>query len=132
MGDGDVPVAGLRVARPVGDLAVALRFYVDVVGLTHLGGFAGHDGYDGAFVGVRGADWHLELTHHASGLPSPAHTEEDLLVLYLANDQLLERAARFEELGFHSVVHPNPYWSDAGAVVFRDPDGYLLVLCPAA
>ena len=133
MGDGrPLSLASLRVARPVRDLSVTLDFYVGVLGLTHLGGFEGHDGYDGAFVGIPGAQWHLEFTRHASGLPLPAPTEEDLLVFYLPPAQLTTRAARLQESGCTAEAHPNPYWAGAGAAVFRDPDGYLLVLCPQA
>ncbi|MEO3826280.1 hypothetical protein [Actinomadura sp. B10D3] len=32
--------------------------------------------------------------------------------------------------GYRAVPPENPYWSDHGAAVFRDPDGWRLVLAP--
>jgi catechol 2,3-dioxygenase-like lactoylglutathione lyase family enzyme len=130
MADHRAPLVTLRVARPVRDLPAALHFYVHILGLAHLGGFEGHDGYDGAFVGQEGADWQLEFTRHASGLPLPGATEEDLLVFYLGKQQLEVWMTRLHEFGCSPVAHPNPYWTKAGAVTYRDPDGYRLILCP--
>jgi catechol 2,3-dioxygenase-like lactoylglutathione lyase family enzyme len=125
-------VTAMRVARPVRDLAVALHYYVEIIGLEHLGGFAGHEGYDGAFVGTAASDWHLELTSHSSGLPRPSPTEEDLLVFYVTADRLRETAAKMAEAGFAPVHHPNPYWAKIEAAVYRDPDGYNVVFCREA
>lgn len=120
----------MRVARPVRQISASLRFYVEILGLNHLGGFSGHDGYDGAFVGPAEGDWHLEFTSHESGLPRPSPTEEDLLVLYLSEEQLRTVVSGMKESGVELVRHENPYWAQAGAVVCRDPDGYLVVVCP--
>jgi catechol 2,3-dioxygenase-like lactoylglutathione lyase family enzyme len=120
----------MRVARPVRHLPASLRFYVEILGLNHLGGFSGHDGYDGVFVGPVESDWHIEFTSHESGLPKPSPSEEDLLVFYISEDQLQTAGTRLKENGFELIRHENPYWADAGAVVCRDPDGYLVVLCP--
>jgi catechol 2,3-dioxygenase-like lactoylglutathione lyase family enzyme len=114
----------------VSQIPASLRFYVDILGLDRLGGFAGHNGYNGAFVGRAGSDWHIEFTSHESGLPKPSPTEEDLLVFYVSEDQLQAAVTSLGEAGFGLVVHENPYWADAGALVCRDPDGYLVVLCP--
>jgi catechol 2,3-dioxygenase-like lactoylglutathione lyase family enzyme len=121
----------MRVARPVSEISASLRFYVDLLGLEHLGGFAGHSGYDGAFVGSEGSDWHLEFTSHVSGRPIPNPTEEDLLVLYVSEDQLQATTAALAEGGITPAEHENPFWASAGAVVFPDPDGYLVILCPS-
>jgi len=80
--------SSMRVARPVSQIPASLRFCVDILGLERLGGFAGHNGYDGAFVGRPGSDWHIELTSHENGRPVPSPTEEDLLVSYVSEDQL--------------------------------------------
>jgi catechol 2,3-dioxygenase-like lactoylglutathione lyase family enzyme len=120
----------MRVARPVRDIPACLHFYVEVLGFDHLGGFTGHDGYDGAFVGPVGADWHLEFTTHDSALPEPSPTVEDLLVLYLSPEQFREAVARLADAATPAIEHENPYWAGAGASVYRDPDGYLVVLCP--
>lgn len=120
----------MRIARPVQSIPASLRFYVEILGLDHLGGFDDHDGYDGAFVGVNGADWHLEFTSHASGSPRPTPTDEDLLVLYLSKSELDAVTARLANAGSHPLHHENPYWAHVGAIVVPDPDRYLLVLCP--
>jgi catechol 2,3-dioxygenase-like lactoylglutathione lyase family enzyme len=60
-----------------------------------------------------------------------APTDEDLLVLYLSVEQLDAAAARLADAGVRTHRHENPYWARVSAVVFRDPDTYLLVLCPA-
>jgi catechol 2,3-dioxygenase-like lactoylglutathione lyase family enzyme len=111
-------------------IPASLRFYVDILGLERLSGFVGHNGYDGAFVGRAGSDWHIELTSHESGVPNPSPTEEDLLVFNVSEDQLQAAATSLDGAGFGLVRHEHPYWANAGAVVCRDPDGYLIVLCP--
>jgi catechol 2,3-dioxygenase-like lactoylglutathione lyase family enzyme len=130
MSDVQIFPAAMRVARPVADLTESLRFYVEILGLSHLGGFDEHEGYSGVFVGVEGADWHLEFTSQAEGSAVGAPTEEDLLVLYLLAEQLQPAAGRLTDAGVQTLRHENPYWAMVGALVFRDPDGYLLVLCP--
>jgi catechol 2,3-dioxygenase-like lactoylglutathione lyase family enzyme len=119
------------VARPSRDLAAGAAFYVDALGWARLGGFQGHAGYDGVFLGPRGGAWHLELTRHRSGQPEPHPTAEDLLVVYLPAGEVIEAAARLAQAGYPAIPHENPYWSRVGAIVVPDPDGYLLVLCPA-
>jgi catechol 2,3-dioxygenase-like lactoylglutathione lyase family enzyme len=130
MHHGQLLPASLRVARPVRDIPACLRFYVDTLGLVHLGGFAGHEGYDGAFVGPVGAQWHLEFTRHTSGIPVPSPTDEDLLVFYVSPDQLQSFGESLHAAGATPLRHENPYWATVGAAVYRDPDGYLVVLCP--
>lgn len=120
----------MRVARPVQAIGASLEFYVEILGLEHLGGFHDHEGYDGAFVGVTGADWHVELTSHSTGSPPPSPTDEDLLVLYLSLGDVAAAAGRLAAAGSPPLRHANPYWASVGAVVVRDPDRYLLVLCP--
>jgi hypothetical protein len=51
-------------------------------------------------------------------------------VFYVSADQLQAATTSLAEAGFGLVRHENPYWANAGAVVCRDPDGYLVVLCP--
>jgi hypothetical protein len=36
----------------------------------------------------------------------------------------------FEAHGHHPVIAANPYWPAHGAVLFADPDGWLVVLAP--
>ncbi len=130
-GDGPgVAVRDARLARPARDLAATAAFYTDVVGLARLGGFVDHDGLDGVFIGPPGGAWHLELTHHTSGEPVPTPTDDDLLVLYVSADEAATVTARVSAAGHPSFVHPNPYWANVGAFCHRDPDGYVLVICP--
>ena len=55
-GPGTQPVMQLRVARHTERLQEVVRFYRDGIGLTQIGGFRGHDGYDGVFLAVPGHD----------------------------------------------------------------------------
>jgi hypothetical protein len=123
-------IDAVRLARPSTDLAAITAFYLDLIGMESLGGFDGHAGYDGRFVGMPGRDWHLEFTHRVDGLPAPAPTAEDLLVLYLPGEHISAIRRRLATAGHEPVTPENPYWSQAGAAMYRDPDGYLLVLCP--
>ena len=52
----------LRVARHTERLAEVVEFYRDGIGLTEIGGFHGHNGYDGVFLAIPGSGAHLELT----------------------------------------------------------------------
>ena len=82
----------LRVARHTERLSEVVEFYRDGIGLTEIGGFRDHDGYDGVFLAVPGTDAHLEFTSggdHTAPSPHP----ETLLVLYLGGaDALSEHA----------------------------------------
>ncbi|HEY5678283.1 MAG TPA: VOC family protein [Myxococcales bacterium] len=121
-------IAEVRFARPVADLAAALRFYRDGLGLPVLGGFEGHAGYDGVMVGLPGADWHLELTTCPGRPPSAAPGPEELLVLYYPEPADRDAAvARLASLGFEPVAPENPYWIGR-AVTVPDPDGFRVVL----
>ena len=119
----------MRVARPTRDLATAVRFYHDLLGLPVLGSFEDHDGFSGVILGLPDAKRQLELV--ASQDASPQPTAEDQLVLYLGTDEgVASAAARLEQAGFEPRRSPNPYWAKAGAACFVDPDGYWLVLSP--
>ncbi|MBY4599519.1 VOC family protein [bacterium BD-1] len=118
----------LRVARPVGDLARSRRMYVEGLGLSVLGGFENHAGFDGVMLGVPGTGWHLEFTvcrHHPV---APAPTAEDLLVFYHpVADDWQAACARLLSAGFAEVPAFNPYWNQGGRS-FADADGYRTVL----
>ena len=116
----------LRVARHTERLEEVVEFYRDGIGLTEIGGFRDHDGYDGVFLAVPGAGAHLELTTGgAQGTPAP-HSES-LLVLYLGDDQAVQTVAA--RLGVDPIPPDNPYWAEHG-VTFQDPDGFRVVLVP--
>jgi YycE-like protein len=124
----ELPVTQLRIARPTDKLEEVVRFYVEGVGLKHLGGFEGHAGYDGVFIGLPGYGVHLEFTRHEAGSPCPAPTRDNLLVLYVpdvaARDAIV---ARLSVLGYPPVAPENPYWAREGVTV-EDPDGWRVVL----
>jgi len=116
----------LRVARHTECLGEGVGFYRDGIGLTEVGGFRDHDGYDGVFLAVPGTGAHLELTAGGShGAPAPH--PESLLVLYVGDaDGVQTIAAR---LGVDPIPPANPYWAEHG-VTFKDPDGFRVVLVP--
>jgi catechol 2,3-dioxygenase-like lactoylglutathione lyase family enzyme len=116
----------LRVARHTERLDEVVRFYRDGIGLTEIGSFRGHDGYDGVFLAVPGSEAHLELTaggEHGAPAPHP----ESLLVLYLGDEDAVQTVA--ERLGVDPVAPANPYWAEHG-LTFEDPDGFRVVLVP--
>ena len=116
----------LRVARHTERLDALVRFYRDGLGLTELGGFEDHDGYEGVFLEVPGTGAHLELTAggvHGAPVPHP----ESLLVLYLGDEQSVRVVAA--RLGGEPVAPANPYWAEHG-LTFEDPDGFRVVLVP--
>jgi len=116
----------LRVARHTARLHEVVRFYRDGIGLTQIGGFRGHDGYDGVFLAVPGTGAHLELTA-GGGHGAPAPHPESLLVFYLGDEATVQAVA--ERLGVDPVPPANPYWAEHG-LTFEDPDGFRVVLVP--
>jgi catechol 2,3-dioxygenase-like lactoylglutathione lyase family enzyme len=116
----------LRVARHTERLSEVVEFYRDGIGLTEIGAFRGHDGYDGVFLAIPGSGAHLELTAGGKhGAPAPH--EESLLVLYLGDDGALRAVAA--RLGIDPIAPANPYWAEHG-MTFLDPDGFRVVLVP--
>ena len=116
----------LRVARHTERLDALVRFYRDGLGLTELGGFQDHAGYEGVFLEVPGTGAHLELTAggaHGAPVPHP----ETLLVLYLGDDEAVGAVAA--RLAVEPVAPANPYWAEHG-LTFEDPDGFRVVLVP--
>jgi catechol 2,3-dioxygenase-like lactoylglutathione lyase family enzyme len=122
-GAGPVPQR-LRVARHTDRLDAIVGFYRDRVGLPELGRFTDHDGYDGVFLDVPGTGAHLEFTTGGPHPAAAAHPEE-LLVLYLGDDDAVKRMA--ERIDTAPVTPANPYWQ-RHAMAFVDPDGRHLVL----
>ncbi|MDF0530395.1 VOC family protein [Tsukamurella sp. 8F] len=123
------PTAALRIARPVRDLAVSERFWVDGVGMLVQCRIAPEAEGDHALsmVGLPGASWHLELVHDPEAAEANPPGPEDLLVLYLdgaVSDELVDRIVA---AGGTAVEARNPYWNRWG-VTIADPDGCLLVL----
>ena len=123
----------IRIARPTDRLDAVRRFYCEGLGLSELGGFEGHAGYDGVFVGLPGSDVHLEFTSHRDGSPGAAPSRDNLLVLYVGSAAERDAlAAQLAELGVAPVPPENPYWTEVEALTFEDPDGWRVVLVPGA
>jgi catechol 2,3-dioxygenase-like lactoylglutathione lyase family enzyme len=122
----------LRVARPVSDLARSTDMYCRGLGLSVLGSFEDHDGFDGVMLGVAGASYHFEFTYCRSHPVAPAPTPEDVTVLHMPVEEEWRAAcARMLAAGFKPVASFNPYWDTRGRT-FEDPDGYRTVLQQAA
>ncbi len=64
----------LRVARPTDHFDEAVRFYTEGVGLTELGSFEDHEGFDGVMLGLAGASYHLEFTRKRGHMAGRAPT----------------------------------------------------------
>jgi catechol 2,3-dioxygenase-like lactoylglutathione lyase family enzyme len=118
----------LRVARPTDHLDEVVRFYADGLGLTRLGEFEDHDGFDGVMLGEPGAPYHLEFTRKRGHAAGRAPTADNLLVFYLPDArQWQDTVDRMIAAGYPPVASFNPYWDRAGRT-FEDPDGYRVVL----
>lgn len=122
----------LRIARPTDRLDACVSFYRDAVGLSLLGGFQDHAGFDGVMLGLPGEAWHLELTHHRGHSVGGAPNADHLVVLYVDDAaEFAAAVARFTQHGHAPVPSFNPYWDIQGKT-FVDPDGYRVVLQNAA
>ena len=126
------PNTTLRVARPTDRLDEVVRFYVEGLGMSVLGSFEDHEGFDGVMLGQSESPYHLEFTtqrgHHVGDAP----TQDHLLVFYLPEFALWQAAIeRMIAAGYLPVKSQNPYWDNEGKT-FEDPDGYRVVLQNAA
>jgi len=121
--------AQIRVARPTNRFDEVIAFYRDGLGMPELDRFAAHDGYDGIMLGIPDARVHLEFTRHRDGSPCPAPTRDNLLVLYITDEDQYQRLCqRMARLGHAAVEPENPYWHGI-STTFEDPDGWRVVLC---
>lgn len=127
-------VGSVRFARPTARYDAVLAFYRDVLGLPVLArwrGDEGHAGYDGVVFGLPGTPVHMEITQHGDPPRVPEPHPENQLVLYLHGPEAVATAVgRLTEHGHEPVPAANPYWPERGAVVFADPDGWMVVLAP--
>ena len=124
-----VTVDRVRIAKPTDNWDAILDFYKNGLGLREFHAFEDHDGYAGVMLGFPDESLHLEIIRHTDGLPAPAPTRDNLLVLYLPDPADIETlSARLQKHGYAPVEPANPYWNDR-AVCFEDPDGWGLVLC---
>jgi catechol 2,3-dioxygenase-like lactoylglutathione lyase family enzyme len=122
------PNTTLRVARPTDHFEEVIRFYGDGLGLTVIGSFADHDGFDGVMLGVPGEPYHLEFTQLRGHAAGRAPSADNLLVFYLPDENDWQVAVeRMRGAGYEPVASFNPYWERSGCT-FEDPDGYRVVL----
>lgn len=118
----------IRIARPVTALERLAAMYRQGLGLSELGRFQDHDGFDGIMLGRAGEAYHLEFTHCLRHPMVPAPTAEDLLVIYVPTVAEWERVCTdMLAAGFVEVPPFNPYWGVRGRT-FQDPDGYRTVI----
>ncbi|PZR20038.1 MAG: prolyl endopeptidase [Flavobacterium psychrophilum] len=116
-----------RLARHTDNLTPIINFYTEILGLEVFGNFKDHDGYNGVFLGIPGADWHLEFTTSAE----PAQhqpDEDDLLVFYPASaEEYIAIIERFTKYNIPPNEPKNPYWKINGTL-YKDPDGFGVMI----
>jgi hypothetical protein len=118
----------LRIARPVSDLEKTKVMYCSGLGLSVIGSFENHDGFDGIMLGQAGSNYHFEFTHCRSHPVLPTPTSEDLAVFYVKEPAEWQSAcSNMRAAGFKQVESFNPYW-DVRGKTFEDDDGYRVVL----
>jgi len=120
----------LRVARHTRDLKAMEGFYCRGIGLSVLGRFRDHAGYNGLFIGSGQYDWHLEFTT-SEKMPQHWPDNDDLLVFYTDNAAMFDTVIRqLALLNAREVKPENPYWAENGKT-FLDPDGFRVVIAKA-
>ena len=118
----------LRWARSSSHYDDTISFYRDVVGLPVVGGFTDSFGEDGTIFGLPDTGTQMEVVRGNDGEGPGAF---DQLVLYLVDAEAVVAAtAPLRERGFIPDPDPHPYWQANGAVLYRDPDGRVLVFAP--
>lgn len=128
---GHLDVGAVRFARPTARYDDVLAFYRDDLGLPVLADWRGHGGHDGMVFGLPGTPVHMEITQQGSPPRIPEPHPENQLVLYVRGPEAVEKAVRhLRERGHEPVEAANSYWPERGAVVFADPDGWMVVLAP--
>ncbi|WP_157514086.1 GNAT family N-acetyltransferase [Nocardia concava] len=126
-----VVFAAARFARGTDRLVECAAFYREIVGLTQLFAFSDHAGYSGFVFGLPDARSQLELVRADGGPPVPPADPEHALVVYLRGG-FEELRKRLADHGVAEVIPENPYWVAAGAFAVLDPDGWMLIVVPAA
>ncbi|GGG19330.1 hypothetical protein GCM10007304_36560 [Rhodococcoides trifolii] len=124
-------VTAVRFARPTANYEAVVEFYRDILGLPVLAQWRNHRGYDGVVFGLPSSQVQMELLQFGEPPRIPERDNENQLVLYLSGPEVLDGVCRrFADRGQEPVPPANPYWTDNGAVLFEDPDGWLVVLVP--
>lgn len=115
-----------RYARHTTDLERIEQFYTAIVGLERLGGFQNHNNYNGVFLGLTGADWHLEFTT-SNEKPISTFDADDTLVFYVNSAaEIAQLKAKLKRKNIAIEDSRNPYWVQNG-IQISDPDGYKVV-----
>lgn len=84
-------------------------------GMTLIGSFADHDGFNGVMLGVPGEPYHLELTRLRGHIAGRAPSADNLLVFYLPDAKDWRTAVdRMRKAGYEPVASFNPYWAAPG------------------
>ena len=118
----------VRIARPTDEFDEVIRFYTEGLGLSIIGSFENHEGFDGVILAIPGALYHLEFTQKRGHSAGRAPTQENLLVFYMDDRQeWLDATQRMSNAGYQPVPSFNPYWDRLGKT-YEDPDGYRVVL----
>lgn len=118
----------VHIARPTDKMKEIEAFYCVGLGLQKIGSFTKHSGYDGLMIGLPSFDYHLESTAHEDGSPCPAPTNDNLLVFYIPDANVIQTIAkRLNEMGYPAVSPENPYCGEHG-VPIEDPNGWRIVL----
>ena len=116
-----------RLARHTSRLEQLKDFYVNIIGLSVIGEFKNHSGYDGVFIGNANLDWHLEFTQTGESVDHK-FDEDDILVFYPENQ--FEFESLLERINTQKVVQSlakNPYWQEKG-MTLKDPEGHTVVI----
>ncbi len=102
--------------------------YCRGLGLSIVGSFENHEGFDGVMLGFAASSYHLEFTRCRTHPAAPVSTPEDLVVFYIPGEhEWKTTCANMLAAGFKQVSSFNPYWKDRGCT-FEDHDGYRVVL----
>lgn len=121
--------AGVRLVRPTRDLATAVRFYTEGLGLVVHLRYEEDDGLRGVVLGPPGAAAVLEVAAAATGgRPRWRVTPDEVLVLHLPASALAAAQRRLAALGAPEAEGPTAFWAAHGHT-YVDPDGYRVVLC---
>lgn len=118
----------MRVAKPVTDLSRAQSMYCAGLGLSVVGSFENHEGFDGVMLGNEHCNYHFEFTTCRHHPVVPLSTPDDLVVFYIADQsEWRSRCEAMVSAGFQKVTSFNPYW-DVNGKTFQDLDGYRIVI----
>jgi catechol 2,3-dioxygenase-like lactoylglutathione lyase family enzyme len=118
----------IRFARPTNNIPQLVTFYRKVLGWDVLAKFEDHDGFDGVILGIAGAAWHVEFTAERGKTALVAPSPDDLIALYLDDQEFAASRDRVLAAGVPLLASQNPYWDKRGAITIADPDGYRVVL----